>query len=88
VNNAWKILYRGTFISYIIDTKFSIWNTSTITTLDIRLILAITIARKMSGWEGKEWRERKREKRRKRKVLVCTNFLVDQKKFQLKKKIH
>jgi hypothetical protein len=53
VNNARKILNRGTFISYIIDTKLSIWNTSAITTLDIRLILAISIARKRSGWKWK-----------------------------------
>jgi hypothetical protein len=45
VNNAREILHRRALVSYIIDAKLSVRNSSAISALDIRLILAIAIAR-------------------------------------------
>jgi len=49
VNDAREVLHRRALVSYIIDAKLSIRNTSAISTLDIRLILAIAIAKGKGG---------------------------------------
>jgi hypothetical protein len=58
VNDAREVLHRRALVSYIIDAKLSIRNTSAISTLDIRLILAIAIA-KGKGGLGRGVKERR-----------------------------